>query len=739
MNDISPSPDGCGCGCDDSCGDDTAPPTSCTNDSGTHGCGCASDTSGDSCGRDDTGADSDCGTASDCGQSCDDDCCSSQTAPAAAPIGFVDACGCVEEPETVTTEQNTPWYKDSSILVPLAAGVMLVAGHLAHPLFFFAALALGASQFVPGSLTRLVTGPKRLTIGLLMTISAAGAVALGEISSAAALAFLFSLAEALEHTAMRRARASLTALVSLIPDTVRLVVDKGRRSILSPASASTRQIPVADLAAGDVFAVFPGERIPTDGIVVWGNCAIDASAVTGESIPVAVDEGDSVPAGAIVQSSPVTVKATAPGSDNTLTTIVSLVTAAQRDKGERARMADTVAAPLIPTVLAVSAAVAAIGSLLGDPHVWINRALVVLVAASPCALAIAVPVTVIAAIGAASKIGVVVTSGAAFERLGAINRIAFDKTGTLTTGTPKVVAVEGDGRTLELAAALERTSTHPLAVAITQAAEDQGLSLPTVSHLDEHPGKGVSGVVERQSVTVANPRALNPGRFADRVTHHENQGRSVAVVAWGAKIIGIIAVADPVRDDAAESITHMMSMGIEPVMLTGDNQATATAVGTRLGIDAANIHAQLAPGDKADYVGGDHTAMIGDGINDAPALARADVGIAMGPKATDAAVESADVALRSDNLATLVTAVRHARRGRRIITANIILALAVICVLPPLALFGVLGLGWVVLIHETAEVIIIANGLRAARVTGWTPPAAPPIRGEKLTHHSNSE
>ncbi|MCK7676113.1 heavy metal translocating P-type ATPase [Corynebacterium pygosceleis] len=598
-------------------------------------------------------------------------------------------------------EPGTPWWRDTTLLVPLLSGVFLLLGHLLHPLLFWVALILGGSTFIPQSVRRFLTGSGggRLGIGLLMTVSAIGSVALGYVGEAAALAFLFSIAEALEEKAMAKARAGLRSLVSLIPETV--TVRRG---------TTPETIGITDLVVGDTVIVRPGERVPTDGTVSRGEGALDTSAVTGESIPVNVGPGDTAPAGSIAVGSPLEVHADAPGTDNSLTTIVSLVTRAQAEKGARARMADRVARPLVPGVLIGATGVAAIGSLLGDPGIWVERALIVLVAASPCALAIAVPVTVISAIGAASRFGVIIKSGAAFERFGAVDRIAFDKTGTLTRNTPTVVCTEGPDETLTLAAAVERHSTHPLAGAILRATERR--DIPEALDIEEMAGHGIRARVSGRLVTVGSPRFVDPGDMAPRVDELESGGTTVVVVRADDTPVGIIGIIDPLRPEAGETVEALRDMGLAVTMLTGDNTRTATALAGEAGI--TDVRAELLPQDKARAVTGRGWAMVGDGINDAPALASADIGIAMGATGTDAAIESADIAFTGHSLTLLPDAIRHARRGHSIMNQNIGLALAVIIILPPLALTGFLGLATIVFIHEAAEIIIIANGLRAA-------------------------
>ena len=627
------------------------------------------------------------------------------------------ACGCEHEPATAaedeTEEVERPWWRDRGIMVPVFSGVAFLAGlilewsglEISALVLFWAGLLLGASTFTPGAIRKLFKG--KLGIGLLMTISAIGAVILGYVEEAAALAFLYSIAEALEDKAMDRARSGLRALLKLVPETATVL-----------QSGVSVQVPARELTVGQVMVVRPGERIATDGIVRSGRSSLDTSAITGESIPVEVEPGDAVSAGAINSAGVREVETTAAGTDNSLTTIVELVEKAQTQKGERARLADRIARPLVPGVLILAALVAIIGSLLGDPEVWITRALVVLVAASPCALAISVPLTVVAAIGAASKFGVIIKSGAVFERFGTVRHVAVDKTGTLTRNEPAVTAVlTANGVTetqaLAWAAALEQHSTHPLAAAITAAAPDA----PAAADVTEQAGRGIEGTVDGVTITVGSPRWLDAGELGNQVSTLEEQGMTVVIVHRGGVPIAAIGVRDELRPEVPEVVRTLADQGIGVTMLTGDNARTARALAAQAGI--GDVRAELRPEDKATAIGelskAGSVAMIGDGINDAPALAGADIGIAMGATGSDAAIESADVAFTGHDLRLIPRAFDHARRGRRIINQNIIVSLLIITALLPLALFGVLGLAAVVLVHEVAEVVVILNGLRAAR------------------------
>ena len=656
------------------------------------------------------------------------------------------ACGCscgTPKPLFDEPEEHGPWWKDAELMFPITAGVFCITGFvLDHTVSSTAALACywvaliaGGWTFIPGSLRQLVTGKgrSRMGVGLLMTIAAVGAVLLGHVGEAAALAFLFSISETLEDRAMDRAQQGLRALLSLMPNTARVIRDDVETTV-----------PASEVQASDVLIVGAGERVATDGMVIAGQSWLDTSAITGESIPVGVSPGSSVSAGSVNGSGTLRIQATSDGLDNSLTQIVRLVEQAQSAKGERARFADRIARPLVPAVLVASLLIVLFGFLVGDPATWTQRALVVLVAASPCAMAIAVPVTVISAVGAASKLGVVIKSGVAFEQLGTIQTVAFDKTGTLTENNPRVVAthfVVDDA--LPMAAAVESASSHPLSRAIVAAAAEPGTNNTdaalTAHEVQEQPGQGLIGVVKGKRIRVGSPRWIptdGASGLADRVAEMSQAGMSVVVVEVDGTPAGVLGIRDELRPEAAAAVQALADQGMRSVMLTGDQEVTAQAIAAQAGIPSDQVWAGQLPADKArvvaELVDKSPTAMIGDGINDAPALAAATVGIAMGVTGSDAAIESADVAFTGSDVRLIPVALAHARRGRRIMTGNIGLALAIIVGLFPLALFGVLGLAAVVLVHEVAEVIVIGNGLRAGRMPRQLTalpeptPAAPP-------------
>ncbi|MGV9748336.1 heavy metal translocating P-type ATPase [Rhodococcus zopfii] len=633
-----------------------------------------------------------------------------------------DACGCGnDEPRPEGGEEHEPekLWQITEIRAAAAAGVLLVAALIVRVTggtdairvgLEAAALIVAGYTFVPSTLKRLAKG--KIGVGTLMTIAAVGAVLLGEVGEAAMLAFLFAISEGLEEYAVTRTRRGLRALLSLVPDTA-TVLRGGREETVPPA----------ELALGDVMIVKPGERIATDGIIATGRTALDTSAITGESVPVEAGPGDEVFAGSINGTGVLEVEVTAVAQDNSLAKIVRIVEAEQSRKGEAQRLADKIAKPLVPAVMVAAAVIAAVGSLAGDPRVWIERALVVLVAASPCALAIAIPVTVVAAIGAASKLGVLVKGGAALEALGRIRTVALDKTGTLTRNQPTVIDVATTGGAtrddvLAVAAALEARSEHPLARAILAAVEDY---VPA-DDVDAVTGAGLTGHIDGTPVRLGRPGWVDPGPLAADIERMQRAGATAVLIERAGTVIGAVAVRDELRPEAREVIAGLRRDGYHVAMLTGDNDRTARALAADVGID--EVHADLRPEDKARIVetlrAARPTAMVGDGINDAPALATADLGIAMGAMGTDIAIETADVALMGEDLRHLPQALHHARRSRRIMLQNVGLSLAIITVLMPLALLGVLGLAAVVLVHEVAEIVVIANGVRAGRAQTLT-------------------
>ncbi|MGB9035664.1 MAG: cation-translocating P-type ATPase, partial [Paeniglutamicibacter sp.] len=631
-----------------------------------------------------------------------------------------DACGCSDETtETGETEEAPGFWQVTEVRAAAVSGVLLLAGWIASlaggPRILTLPLELGALlvaawTFVPSTLRRLLKG--KIGVGTLMTIAAIGAVALGQFEEAAMLAFLYAISEGLEEYSLAKTRRGLRALLDLVPAEAR-VLRNGTETTVSPS----------DLVPGDRMVVRPGERLATDGRILTGRTSLDTSALTGESVPVEVGPGSEVYAGSINGTGPLEVEVTSTAENNSLAKIVHIVEAEQSRKGPGQRLADSIARKLVPGILIAAALIIVFGFIVGEPALWFERALVVLVAASPCALAISVPVTVVASVGAASRIGVLIKGGGALETLGKIRTIALDKTGTLTQNKPSVIEVVGTApatrtQVLALAAGLESRSEHPLARAILAATTERA----SVTDVDTVPGAGLEGRLEGRRVRLGRPGWIDAGALTPDIERMQHAGATAVLIEDDGKVIGAIGVRDELRPEATEVIARLTASGYTTAMLTGDNLITATALAKAAGI--TEVHADLRPEDKAEIIRTlqtrQPTAMVGDGINDAPALATADTGIAMGAMGTDVAIETADIALMGEDLHHLPQVLDHARNTRRIMLQNVGLSLLLIAVLIPLALFGVLGLAAVVLIHELAEIVVIANGVRAGRINRRT-------------------
>ena len=611
-----------------------------------------------------------------------------------------------EPPERLRDVREVRLAAVAGVLLALGLGAGLAGAQVASVAAELGALVAGGLTFIPQAARGLLRG--RLSVGTLMAIAAVGAVVLGEYGEAATLAFLFSISEALESYALTRTRQGLRALLDLVPEQATVLRD-GREVGIEPGA----------LQLGDVLVVRPGERVATDGRVRRGRSALDFSAVTGESVPVERGPGEEVMAAAINGGGALEVEVTARSEDNSLARIVRIVEEAQERKGASQRLAERIARPLVPGVLVLAGLIAVAGSLLGDPGTWIERSLVVLVAAAPCAFAISVPVTVVAAVGAATRAGVLIKGGAALEALAGVRAIAFDKTGTLTGNQPavtEVVTADGVDRAdvLAVAASLEARSEHPLAEAILAA----GPAASPADEVEAVPGHGLVGLVDGERVRLGRPGFVEAGPLAGDVERLRAGGATVVIVEREAQPLAAIAVRDDLRPEAREAVRQLGGEHVDEIaMVSGDHSRTAHVLAAEAGVTV--VHAQLLPHQKVEVVERlaqrRPVAMVGDGINDAPALASAHVGIAMGAMGTDVAIEASDVALMGHDLRALPDALRHARRAGRIMRQNLALSGAILLTLIPLAATGVLGLAAVVAIHELAEVVVIANGVRAGR------------------------
>ncbi|MEK9499474.1 heavy metal translocating P-type ATPase [Gaopeijia maritima] len=583
------------------------------------------------------------------------------------------------------------------------------------------AYALGAWDLVSHWGRALRKGNITFDIDLLMLVAAAGAAVLGEWAEGAFLLFLFSLAHALEHLALDRARGAIRALADLAPATARVLRDN-----------QTIEVPVETVEAGEWVVVRPGERIPVDGDVRKGGSSVNQAPITGESVPVEKGEGDEVFAGTVNGDGALHVETTRAVGDRTLDRVVQLVEEAQTTKAPTERLTDRFERIFVPLVL-LSAAVLAVLPAVAGWWSWdtsFYRSMALLVAASPCALAIGTPSAVLAGIAQAARNGVLIKGGVHLERLGGVAALAMDKTGTLTVGRPEVadvVAANGiePDELLRVAAAVERNSQHPLAEAVVRRAEEKGLDLPAAGDLESLTGRGVRSRVGEETVEIGNLRLWDergediPGSVRSEVDRLVEAGRSVMIVRHGDRWLGTIGVVDQPRPGVAEVLNAIRAQGIDTlVMMTGDNRGVAEAVAREVGID--EVMADLLPEDKVEGVKGlltryNGVAMVGDGVNDAPALATADVGIAMGGAGTAAALETADVALMGDELAGIPFVIGLSRRTRAIILQNLGISLGVIALLIVATTTGAFGIGPAVLVHEGSTLLVVGNALRLLR------------------------
>jgi Cd2+/Zn2+-exporting ATPase len=586
-------------------------------------------------------------------------------------------------------------------------------------LLLLASALIGGLNFFPKGVRAVAR--LRLDMNFLMTAAIVGALLIGEPIEAAAIAALFSLAELLEAAAVARTSRSIEELIELAPERARRVTPDGREE----------EVPTAELRQGDRLRVRPGQKIPIDGIVLDGVSAIDEANVTGESVPVRKDEGDTVLAGTLLVEGYLEIRATTDAGNTTLDRIVRLVREAQSRRSPSERFIERFARYYTPavTILAVQTMIVPPLAGLGSSLDWFTRGLTLLVIACPCALVIATPVTIMSAITSAARHGVLIKGGEYIESLGATGAVAFDKTGSLTEGRFSVTNVEGiDGteprEVLRIASDIERRSEHPIARAITEHADAElppSATQPSVSEFEAKPGYGVLARLNGRRVRIGTPELFPDIEPPRRLDELRAEGKTSVLVGVDDHIIGIIALADGIRPDAPEVIRELRRLGVHDiVMVTGDHERVAHRVASELGIQ--DVRAQLLPEEKVEVVGSyrrEHhrVAMLGDGVNDAPALATADVGIAMGGAGSPASIETADVALLADDLRMLPYAVHLARRARWLLRFNIYLAIGVKLLLAIGAVAGVVSLLIAVLVGDLgASLAVTLNAMRLARL-----------------------
>lgn len=558
----------------------------------------------------------------------------------------------------------------------------------------------------------------RPDMNLLMTIAVAGAIAIGEWFEAATVYFLFALSLLLEAWSVGRARRAVEALMDLAPPTVRLITGGGEE----------REVPASAVAPGARFIVRPGERIALDGRVVAGSSSVNQAPITGESRPVLKEPGSEVFAGTINGDGAIEIESTKLASDTTLAHIIRLVAEAQSRRAPSEQWVERFARVYTPSVILLAAAVLLVPPLLaGAPwSVWIYRALVLLVISCPCALVISTPVSIVAALTAAARHGVLVKGGVFIEVPARLKAMAFDKTGTLTEGKPSVVAVAAlNGHTedelLQRAASLESRSEHPLGQAVVHYARERGVPLMPVDDFQAVQGRGATGRLNGRTYWLGSHRYLEERgqetpEIHQRLVEMSHGGRSVVVVGNDQHVCGMLALADTLRPEAPSALKALREAGIgHLVMLTGDNHATAAEIAAQAGVD--EFHAELLPAGKVEAVERlvqtyGAVGMVGDGVNDAPAMARATAGIAMGAVGSDAAVEAADIALMSDDLSNLAWLVRHSRRTLAIIRQNIAASIAVKAVFVALTFAGYASLWAAIAADMGISLLVIFNALR---------------------------
>ncbi len=664
---------------------------------------------------------------------------------AAAKLAGLDAVPQGASSGVADTAGGGYWRRNGRALLCWTSGLLILAGFAGHAVlhggFLHALLGTGgqahkyplvsillyAAASVAGSwfiVPKAWAAARRIRpdMNLLMTVAVIGAMAVGEWLEAATVAFLFSLSLLLESWSVGRARRAIKSLLDVTPPTARYI---------SSRDGDVMERPVGQIDVGVTVLVRPGERLPLDGVVTKGTTAVNQAPITGESVPVRKEPGDEVWAGTINETGAIEFRVTRAAEDTALSRIIRMVEEAQSRRAPSEQWVEKFARYYTPSMMLLAVLVAAVPPLLfgGVWGVWFYEALVLLVIACPCALVISTPVSIVSALSAAAKAGVLVKGGAFLEAAASLQVVALDKTGTITRGHPEIQRlVPLNGHTeielLERAAALEAHSDHPLAQAILRYAAARQVSVPAAEGFRIFKGKGAEGLIGGRlfwlgSHRLLHEKVLETPELHSRIEALEDLGHSVVVIGNENHVCGLISIADTIRAEASAAIRQMNALGVgHIVILTGDNAGTAQAVARAVGI--SDVRAELLPEDKLHAVEGfvrDYgpTAMIGDGINDAPALAAATLGIAMGAAGSDAAIETADIALMSDDLSKIPWLICHAQRTLRVIRQNIFFALGVKTVFMALTLLN-MGTLWMAIAADMgASLIVIFNALRLLR------------------------
>jgi Cd2+/Zn2+-exporting ATPase len=633
------------------------------------------------------------------------------------------SCGCEHGHDESSLPQGVLVAVSGILLgVGLALGWLKIGPDWLKTVVFAVSTLSGGMLVFPAAWNALLG--KRLDMNVLMTVAVTGAWIIGEQGEAAAVVFLFSLSELLESWAATRARRAVQALLELSPPT----------AIVIGADGTERETAVAEVAIGAEIRIRSGSRVPLDGDVISGNSSVDQAPINGESVPVDKAPGDLVFAGTVNQEGSLTVRVTKAAVDSTLARIIQLVGEAEEQKPPTQRWVDRFAAIYTPAVFIAAILVAVIPPLLMGQawNPWVYRALVLLVIACPCALVIATPVSIVSGLTALARRGVLVKGGIYLEAVAQLRALAVDKTGTITQGKPEVTTITTvstltENDILSHAASINQHSDHPLALAIVAAATSRNLSIASSTHFQSITGQGAKALIAGQQYFIGNHRMAHDAGLCSPeiekiIAKIEANGQSLTILSRAARperegeVLGIIAIADTLRPEVTEALMLIHQAGIEKIiMLSGDNQRTVSAIAKQAGIDESI--GDLMPEQKVDHLKKlvtqyTHVGMIGDGVNDAPALAIASVGFAMGAIGSDTAIETADIALMKDDLRKVAEAVFVGRRALRIIRFNITFALIIKAIFLTLAFLGITGLWLAILADTGATLIVIGNSLR---------------------------
>ncbi|AIQ36005.1 cadmium transporter [Paenibacillus sp. FSL R5-0345] len=626
-------------------------------------------------------------------------------------------------------EREPFWKQKENIKVYISAILLLISwllgeqygeDHLLPTIGYAASILIGGySLFIKGlkNISRL-----KFDMNTLMTIAILGAAVIGEWGEGATVVILFAISEALERYSMDKARQSIESLMDIAPKEA--IIRRGNEEMM---------IHVDDIQVGDIMIIKPGQKLAMDGVVIKGTSTLNQAAITGESVPVTKTIDDEVFAGTLNEEGLLEVRVAKRVEDTTLSKIIHLVEEAQAERAPSQAFVDKFAKYYTPAIVILALLIAVAPPLLfgGDWSEWIYQGLAVLVVGCPCALVVSTPVAVVTAIGNAARNGVLIKGGIYLEEAGALKAIAFDKTGTLTKGIPAVTDIVtysgNENELMTVTAAIEKGSQHPLASAIMRKAEEIGLNFNSLSveEFQSITGKGVKAKVNNEMYYVGSPNLFEElhqtieTSIKEKIIHMQTEGKTVMVLGTKIKILSLIAVADEMRESSKEVISKLNYMGIETVMLTGDNQRTAAAIGKQVGV--SDIKADLLPEDKLNFIkelrAKHHSvAMVGDGVNDAPALAASNVGVAMGGAGTDTALETADIALMSDDLSKLPYTIRLSRKALVIIKQNITFSLAIKIVALLLVMPGWLTLWIAIFADMGATLLVTLNSLRLLKV-----------------------